>query len=71
MSHVVLPLDCNNVAGWFLVFLVSARTVQLSILPLDVVGLVVSSDSVAKLRVLRLLRLIRLIKIVRVLKAIR
>ena len=55
---------------WCLV-VIGAVVAQVSILPFDLVGLLVSSSAVSQLKVLRIVRLIRLIKLVRVLKGSR
>ena len=44
---------------------------QVSILPFDLVGLLVDSSSVSQLKVLRIVRLLRLVKLVRMLKGSR
>ena len=44
---------------------------QVSILPFDVMGLVMDSDAVAQFRLLRVVRLLRLLKLARILRASR
>jgi len=54
----------HYLSGWFSLDLVS-------VLPYDMLGLFMKSDSLAQLKVLRVLRLLRLIKLLRVLRAAR
>ena len=48
--------------GWFAVDFVS-------ILPFDVIGLVIGNDNISRLKILRVLRLLRLFKLVKLLKS--
>ncbi len=41
---------------------------QISILPFDIVGFVITSSALSRLKVLRVVRLLRLVKLVRVAK---
>lgn len=52
----------HYVRTWFLIDL-------LSVMPFDILGFVLSSDSVAQLRLLKIVRLARLIKLARILRA--
>ena len=45
--------------------------VQVSILPFDIIGIVIDSSGLARLRVLRVVRLLRLFKLIRVFKTSR
>ena len=47
------------------------RSYQVSVMPFDVIGLVVDSDTMTKFKILRTLRLLRLVKLVRVMKGSR
>ena len=44
---------------------------QCSILPFDVIGLILDSNGLSQLRILRIVRLLRLMKLVRIFKATR
>jgi hypothetical protein len=50
--------------GWFIIDLVS-------IIPFDILGMVMNSESVSQLKILRIIRLLRLIKLLRILRSAR